>query len=44
MDNKKKPAAVGIVFGVGMAVALQSWLLGIMFGMLFYVGLKKGMK
>jgi len=44
MDNKKKPVAFGIVFGVGMAVALQSWLLGIMFGILFYAGLSIGMK
>jgi hypothetical protein len=44
MANKKKPVALGIVFGVGMAVALQSWLLGIMFGVLFYGGFKLGMK
>ena len=39
-----KPIAVGLLFGVGMALALKSWLLGIMFGILFYVGLKKGIK
>jgi len=30
-----KPIAVGLVFGVGMALALNSWLLGIMFGIIF---------
>ena len=39
MNNK--PVAVGLVFGVGMALALNSWLLGIMFGILFYVALKE---
>ena len=28
-----KPIAVGLVFGVGLALALNSWLLGIMFGL-----------
>ena len=28
-----KPIAVGLIFGVGMALALNSWLLGIMFGL-----------
>ena len=36
-----KPIAVGLVFGVGMALALNSWLLGIMFGIIFYVALMK---
>ena len=36
-----KPMAVGLVFGVGMALALKSWLLGIMFGIIFYVALNK---
>ena len=36
-----KPIAVGLVFGVGMALALNDWLLGIMFGIIFYVGLRK---
>ena len=36
-----KPIAVGLVFGVGMALALNSWLLGIMFGIIFYVALKE---
>ena len=36
-----KPIAVGLVFGVGMALALNSWLLGIMFGIIFYVALNK---
>ena len=39
MNNK--PVAVGLVFGVGLALALNSWLLGIMFGILFYVALKE---
>ena len=45
VKNKKqhttKPIAVGLVFGVGMALALNSWLLGIMFGIIFYVALKE---
>ena len=36
-----KPIAVRLVFGVGMALALKSWLLGIMFGIIFYVALNK---
>ena len=36
-----KPIAVGLVFGVGMALALDNWLLGIMFGIIFYVALKE---
>ena len=36
-----KPLAVGLLFGVGMALALKSWLLGIMFGIIFYVALNK---
>ena len=39
MNNK--PVAVGLVFGVGLALALNSWLLGIMFGMIFYASLKE---
>ena len=39
MNNK--PVVVGLVFGVGMALALNSWLLGIMFGMIFYATLKE---
>ena len=39
-----KPIAVGLVFGVGMALALNSWLLGIMFGIIFYVALKEAAK
>ena len=39
MNNK--PIAVGLVFGVGLALALNSWLLGIMFGIIFYVALKE---
>ena len=35
------PIAVGLVFGVGMALALNSWLLGIMFGIIIYVALKE---
>ena len=39
-----KPIAVGLVFGVGMALALNSWLLGIMFGLIFYVALNEAEK
>ena len=39
-----KPIAVGLVFGVGMAFALNSWLLGIMFGIIFYAALNKSQK
>ena len=41
MKQYNKSMAVGLVFGVGMALALNSWLLGIMFGILFYVALKE---
>ena len=36
-----KAIAVGLVFGVGMGLALNSWLLGIMFGIIFYVALNE---
>ena len=36
-----KSIAVGLLFGVGMALALKSWLLGIMFGIIFYVSLNE---
>ena len=36
-----KPIAVGLVFGVGLALALNSWLLGIMFGIIIFVALKE---
>ncbi len=39
-----KPIAVGLVFGVGMALALNSWLLGIMFGIIFYVAVNEAEK
>ena len=39
MDSK--PLAVGLLFGVGMALALNSWLLGIMFGIIFYVAINE---
>ena len=39
-----KPIAVGLVFGVGMALALNSWLLGIMFGIIFYVAFNEAEK
>ena len=39
MNNKS--IAVGLVFGVGMALALNNWLLGIMFGIIFYVALNE---
>ena len=36
-----KPIAVGLVFGVGLALALNNWLLRIMFGLIFYVALNE---
>ena len=36
-----KPMAIGLLFGVGMALALKSWLLGIMFGIIFYVAINE---
>ena len=36
-----KPIAIGLVFGFGVGLALKSWLLGIMFGIIFYVALKE---
>jgi len=39
-----KSIAVGLLFGVGMALALKSWLLGIMFGMIFNVSLNEAEK
>ena len=39
-----KSIAVGLVFGVGMALALDNWLLGIMFGIIFYVALNEADK
>ena len=36
-----KSIAVGLVFGVGMALALDNWLLGIMFGIIIYVALNE---
>jgi hypothetical protein len=39
-----KPIAVGLVFGVGLGLALKSWLLGIMFGIIFYVALNEAEK
>ena len=39
-----KPIAVGLVFGVGMALALNNWLLGIMFGIIFYAALNEAEK
>ena len=42
MDSK--PLTVGLLFGVGMALALKSWLLGVMFGIIFFVSLNKSDK
>ena len=36
-----KPIAVRLVFGGGLALDLNSWLLGIMFGIIFYVSLNE---
>jgi hypothetical protein len=41
---KNKPIAIGLVFGIGMGLALNSWLLGIMFGIIFYVALNEAEK
>ena len=41
INMNSKPIAVGLVFGVGMALALDNWLLGIMFGIIFYVALNE---
>ena len=41
---ESKALSVGLIFGVGMALALKSWLLGIMFGIIFYVALNKSDK
>ena len=41
LKQYNKFVTVGLVFGVGLALALNSWLLGIMFGILFYVALKE---
>jgi hypothetical protein len=39
-----KPIAIGLVFGVGMGLTVKSWLLGIMFGIIFYVALNQAEK
>ena len=39
-----KSIAVGLLFVVGMALPLKSWLLGIMFGMIFNVSLNEAEK
>ena len=39
-----KPMAVGLLFGVGMALASKSWLIGIMFGIIFYVAINEAEK
>jgi hypothetical protein len=33
--------AVGLVFGTGMALALNNWLLGIMFGIIFFAATRE---
>ena len=42
MNNKS--IATGLLFGVGMALALESWLLCVMFGIIFYVALNEAEK
>ncbi len=42
MNNKS--IAVGLVFGVGLSLALNNWLLGIMFGIIFYVAIEQNEK
>ena len=39
-----KPIAVGLVFGVGIGLALKNWLLGIMLGIIFDVALNEAEK
>ena len=39
MNNKS--ISVGLVFGVGLGLALNNWLLGIMFGIIIYVALNE---
>ena len=39
-----KPISAGLLFGFGLGLALNSWLLGIMFGIIFYVALKEADK
>lgn len=39
-----KALAFGLLFGAGMALALKSWLLGIMFGIFFFVAINKSEK
>jgi|TARA_Y100001947_G_scaffold136922_1_gene125557 hypothetical protein len=39
-----RPVAVALLFGVGLGLALKSILLGIMFGIIFYVALKEDEK
>ena len=36
-----KPISFGLAFGIGMALALNSWLLGLMFGLILYVELRE---
>jgi hypothetical protein len=36
-----KPIAVGLVFGVGLGLALKNWLLGIIFGIIIFVALNE---
>jgi len=33
--------AVGLVFGTGMALVLNNWLLGIMFGIIFFAATRE---
>jgi len=42
--KNNRSVAVALVFGVGLGLALKSVLLGIMFGIIFYVALKEDEK
>lgn len=37
IGTKKIDLAVGLVFGTGMALVLINWILGIIFGIIFFV-------
>tara|TARA_R100001377_G_scaffold39007_1_gene21729 strand:+ start:1254 stop:1385 length:132 start_codon:yes stop_codon:yes gene_type:complete len=39
LNNKNTSIICALAFGVGMSLALNSWLLGIMFGMILFVEL-----
>jgi len=36
-----KAIAAGLLFGVGLGLALKSFLLGVMFGIIFFIAIQK---